>query len=252
MQKLKIVIFEDEIHSAERLAKLVEEIDSSIEIDAIIQTVKQGKIYFESSPEIDLILLDIQLSDGNSFEIFENIQTNIPIIFTTAFDEYAIKAFKLNSIDYLLKPIDKDELIAALKKYKNLNASEEVNYQFISDMLKSQNKTYKQRFLVKKGNNLTYVLANEISFFRFADGLVDICTFDKNIYLVDHTLDKIGKLLDPDKFFRINRQYIINIESLVSIHTYFNSRLKLKIKGSAEDLIVSRDKVKDFKAWLDR
>ncbi len=249
---MKIVIFEDEIHSAERLAKLVEEIDSSIEIDAIIQTVKQGKIYFESSPEIDLILLDIQLSDGNSFEIFENIQTNIPIIFTTAFDEYAIKAFKLNSIDYLLKPIDKDELIAALKKYKNLNASEEVNYQFISDMLKSQNKTYKQRFLVKKGNNLTYVLANEISFFRFADGLVDICTFDKNIYLVDHTLDKIGKLLDPDKFFRINRQYIINIESLVSIHTYFNSRLKLKIKGSAEDLIVSRDKVKDFKAWLDR
>lgn len=248
---MKIVIFEDEIHSAERLAKLVEEIDSSIEIDAIIQTVKQGKIYFESSPEIDLILLDIQLSDGNSFEIFENIQTNIPIIFTTAFDEYAIKAFKLNSIDYLLKPIDKDELIAALKKYRNLNVSEEVNYQFISDMLKSQNKTYKQRFLVKKGNNLTYVLTSEIAFFRFADGLVDICTFDKNIFLVDHTLDKIGKMLNPENFFRINRQYIINIKSIIAIHTYFNSRLKIKLKGNSEDLIVSRDKVKDFKAWLD-
>ncbi len=249
---MKIVIFEDELHSAERLANLIREIDSNIEIDSIISTVKHGKEFFASSPEIDLILLDIQLSDGNSFEIFENIETTVPIIFTTAFDEYAIKAFKLNSIDYLLKPIDKDELVAALTKYKNLSSSDKLDYHFISKLLRSQPENYKQRFLVKKGNNLTYVLTSEISFFRFADGLVDISTFDRNIFLVDHTLDKIIKMLDPNKFFRVNRQYIINIESIVSIHTYFNSRLKLKIKGSSEDLVVSRDKVKDFKAWLDK
>ncbi len=249
---MKVVIIEDETHSAERLVKLIEEIDNSIEIDTILPTVKLGIEYFSDSPHADLLLLDIQLSDGNSFDIFDKITTNIPIIFTTAFDEYAIKAFKLNSIDYLLKPIDKEELRVALNKYRNILSKSEFDYQFLTDILSSQNKTYKQRFLVKKGNNLTYVLSNEISFFRFADGLVDICTFDNNIYLVDYTLDKIIKMIAPDKYFRINRQYIISIESIISIHTYFNSRLKLSIKGSSEALIVSRDKVKEFKCWLDR
>ncbi len=249
---MKIAIFEDELHSAERLTQLVREIDKTIEIDAVITTVKHGKQYLQAAPDIDLILLDIQLSDGNSFEIFEEGAANFPIIFTTAFDEFAIKAFKLNSIDYLLKPIDKEELAVAIKKFESRQQGAEVNYHFLSEILKSQSKAYKQRFLVKKGNNLTYVLTDEISYFKFADGLVDVITFDNTIYPVDYTLDKIAKMIDPDKFFRINRQYIISIESIISINTYFNSRLKLKIKAGKEEIVVSRDKVKDFKSWLDR
>ena len=221
----------------------------------VISSVKQGVKWLKKNPAPDLILMDIHLSDGSCFELFNQVEIDVPVIFTTAYDEYAIKAFKVNSIDYILKPIDFQELVAAFEKfnkYRNENPQiQKQLFQTLYDQISREGK-YKQRFLVKIGEQLKRIESNEIAYFVFEDGLV-WANSKMNLKLpMDYSLEQLEQMLDPMKFFRINRKMIINLDSVEKIHTYFNSRLKLRIQPDfGEDVIVSRERVNKFKKWLE-
>ncbi|MBN2610963.1 MAG: response regulator transcription factor [Bacteroidales bacterium] len=246
---MKIVIFEDERLNAERLAELVQHYDKSIEIAAILESVRQGVEWFRNHPAPDLILMDIRLTDGLSFELFEQVNIESPVIFTTAYDEYAIKAFKFNSVDYLVKPIDFIELKAAIDKYKKHKSP--LSAEFLYTVLKQFDNKYKDRFLVKIGDQLKHVQASEIAYFLFEDGMVMAVTKGKSSLPMDYSLDQLEPLLDPKIFFRLNRKVIANISSIAKIHAYFNGRLKIELNPAVnEDIIVSRDKTGKFKIWM--
>jgi two-component system, LytTR family, response regulator len=249
---VRILIIEDEPLVAKDLETLLRRIEPDAKIDGIISSVEHARKWFSSNPLPDLILSDIQLSDGISFDIFENFQLNCPIIFTTAFDEYAIRAFKLNSIDYLLKPIDGNELSGAIKKYKSLNTEN-----ILGDQLKSlmnnwgqqSHKKYKERFLTLHRNTLVPVVQNEIAFFH-KEELIFLHTMDNEKYISEHqTLDEIEGLLNPEIFFRVNRQYIIHIQALGRIKTTHKG-LTVQLKPPFNsDIDVSREKAVAFKNW---
>jgi two-component system, LytTR family, response regulator len=249
---VRILIIEDEPLVAKDLETLLRRIEPDAKIDGIISSVEHARKWFSSNPLPDLILSDIQLSDGISFDIFENFQLNCAIIFTTAFDEYAIRAFKLNSIDYLLKPIDGNELSAAIKKYKSLNIEN-----ILGDQLKSlmsswgqqSHKKYKERFLTLHRNTLVPVVQNEIAFFH-KEELIFLHTMDNEKYISEHqTLDEIEGLLNPEIFFRVNRQYIIHIQALGRIKTTHKGlTVQLKPPFNTE-IDISREKAIAFKNW---
>ncbi len=251
---IKIIIIEDEKPSARRLGRMLKEIN--IEAQAILHSVAESVKWFENNKHPDLILLDIQLSDGLSFEIFEEVEVMSAIIFTTAYDEYALKAFKLNSIDYLLKPIDDDELENAINKFK-ANQPKPHNLQVDLEQIKKLlinplDRNFKDRFTVKIGQHLKMINISEIDCFYSENKATYINTNEKRNYLIDNTLEQLEEQLDPAKFFRINRKFIINIEAIKDIISYTNSRLQIKLNHFSElDIIVSREKVKDFKNWLD-
>jgi DNA-binding LytR/AlgR family response regulator len=250
---VKVVIIEDEKLSAEHLTMLLQKIDPAIEVVKYMDTVKATIREFQEGLEADLIFLDIHLADGNSFEIFTALQINIPIIFTTAYDNYAIQAFKQNSIDYLLKPVSKKDVAFSLEKFKKQN--QVANKQLIENITSTYlqlNKQYKSRFLVKKGQGIDYVQVEEVHHFETRESLSFLVTANGNRFPIDYTLDQLETLLPPKNFFRINRKIIIHITSIEKVDNYFNSRLAITSKLlDSEGRIVSRERVNDFKLWLD-
>jgi DNA-binding LytR/AlgR family response regulator len=250
---MTVVIIEDEKLLAEHLTILLQKIDESIAVVNYFDTITASVNAFKEGLNADLIFMDIHLADGNSFEIFNQIQLEIPVIFTTAFDNYAIQAFKQNSIDYLLKPIALKELQFALDKFKkqqqlgnkDLISSIALAYQQI-------NKEYKTRFLVKLGQTIETIPTEEIHHFETKESLSFLVTNKGNRYLIDYTLDQLKTMLQPQNFFRINRKIILHIQSIEKVTTYFNSRLSIASKFlDVDSRIVSRDRVNDFKKWLD-
>lgn len=250
---MKVVIIEDEKLSAEHLTVLLQKIDPSITVIKYFDTVKSSVKAFKEGLHADLIFMDIHLADGNSFEIFNQIELEIPVVFTTAFDNYAVQAFKQNSIDYLLKPIALQELQFAIEKFKKQQKSE--NKDLISSIATAYqqiNKEYKTRFLVKSGQTIDTIKIEEIHHFETKESLSFLVTNKGNHHLIDYTLDQLETMLQPKNFFRINRKIILNIHSIEKVNTYFNSRLSIVIKFLDNDSkIVSRDRVNDFKKWLD-
>jgi DNA-binding LytR/AlgR family response regulator len=247
---MKVIIIEDEILAQEYLQGLLTSLD--IEVVDKIDSVKNAIKWFLKNPKPDLIFLDIELGDGLCFEIFEVIEITCPIIFTTAYDEYAIKAFKVNSIDYLLKPIDKEELKQAIQKYHRLRTAEHTK-PGLEKAIEMISGPYKSRFIVKVGDKIKSLTAQEIMYFKSENKGTYAATKDKRKYLIDYSLDKLESLLDPVDFFRVNRNYYLNYQAILDIISYSNSRLKINLTGNQhEEIVVSRDKVKLFKSWLDR
>ncbi|AOW19893.1 LytR/AlgR family response regulator transcription factor [Urechidicola croceus] len=250
---MKVIIIEDEKPSARRLSRML--LDLDIEAQAMLHSVSEAIRWFKENKHPDLILLDIQLSDGLSFEIFEQVEVKSAIIFTTAYDEYALKAFKLNSIDYLLKPIDDEELEQAIGKFK-MNQPEKNNIQVDLDQIKKLlinplDKNYKERFTVKIGQHLKMIAVEEIECFYSENKGTYIFTSDSRDYLIDNTLEQLDTILDPTIFFRVNRKFFVNINTIKDIISYTNSRLKIILNSFNEkEIIVSREKVRDFKNWI--
>lgn len=252
---MNVLIIEDEKPAARRLARMLKELD--IEAQTMLHSVEESLNWFQNNEHPDLIFLDIQLSDGLSFEIFEEIPVNSAIIFTTAYDEYALKAFKLNSIDYLLKPIDEDELSIAVEKYKNQKPKEsdlQVNIDDIRRLLINPiDRKYKKRFTIKIGQHIKIIHVDEIECFYSENKATYIHTKENRNYLLDHSLEHWQDQLDPEHFFRVNRTFIIHINAIKDIIAYTNSRLKLQLHTYKDmEIIVSRERVKDFKNWIDR
>lgn len=251
---MKIVIIEDEELAARRLEGMINAYDSSIEVMAKLESIEEALEWFGSNPEPDLIFLDIHLEDGLSFEIFEKIRIKSPIIFTTAFDEFAIKAFKLKSIDYLLKPITQQDLDKAIMKYQDWSESMKsvVDVSELYDLICSRTHQYKTRFSFPVGQKMKMIPVEDISYFYSGSGMTFIVTHDKMEYPVDYSLDKLKDELDPKTFFRINRQYFISTGSISNVHIFPKSHLKLELNPPAhEEVFVSIDKVTQFKTWLD-
>ena len=251
---MKAIIIEDEKLSAEHLMHLLKKIDASITVVDTFDTVKKSVDALKNGVPADLLFVDVHLADGISFDIFSKIFIDTPVIFTTAYDEYAIKAFTLNSVDYLLKPIGIDDLKRALEKFKKLNQPIQSNtIQQVGESYHTEAKQHKNRFMVKMGDVISSVKTDEISCFVSEDGMVLLITTSGKKYVIDYTLDNLESLIDSDTFFRINRKVIIHINSIQKISTYFNSRLKLSFPSlSEDDSIVSRERVNDFKKWLDK
>jgi len=250
---MKVVIIEDEAFAALRLKKMILEFDPEIEILAELESVEESINWFKTHKEPDLLFLDIHLEDDLSFAIFESVNINCPIIFTTAFDEYAIKAFKLKSIDYLLKPIIQEELTAALKKYKDYvglnNKSDDLK--MLYSLIVSKEKTYRERFSVSIGSKIKTFTINDIAYFLSEEGFTSCYLWDKSAYPIDVSLDKLVDELDPKLFFRINRQMLLNINAIQEIFVFPKSRLKLDVKPSITNgVYVSIDKVTAFKEWI--
>lgn len=250
---MKVVIIEDEKLSAEHLTVLLQKIDQFITVIKYFDTIKASVNAFKEGLNADLIFMDIHLADGNSFEIFNQIALDIPVIFTTAYDNYAIQAFKQNSVDYLLKPIALQELQFAIEKFKK--QQQLGNKDLISSIAmayQQMNKEYKTRFLIKTGQTIDTIPIEEIHHFETKESLSFIVTNKGNHYLIDYTLDQLETMLQPKNFFRINRKIILHINSIEKVTTYFNSRLSIATKFLDSDArIVSRDRVNDFKKWLD-
>ena len=250
---MKVVIVEDEKLAAEKLQHLLTKADPNIEVVKKLESVGESVNWFSANKNYDLIFMDIQLDDGISFEIFDAVKIEAPVIFTTAYNEYAIRAFKVNSVDYLLKPIDEEALETALRKFHRL-FSEKNDFEFnISKVVEQLSKSYKTRFFVKIGIHFQSVPVEEVSCFFVEERCTFLKTKNGKNYDLDQSLDQIQKIVDPGLFFRINRNFLVNINFITQIISYSTSRLKLKLENYAdENLIVSRDKVSEFKSWMDR
>lgn len=251
---MKALIIEDEKLAQERLEKLILEIDPKINICAKISSVADS-IKWLSNNRPDIIFLDIQLEDGLCFGIFERVDVDVPIIFTTAYDQYAIKAFKLNSIDYLLKPIRKDELSESLKKFKNVKSSYLMDFEHIFNSLVSKEVSYKKRFLVQYGQKIKKVEIEEIAYFYAMEKNVFMTTFSNSNFPINYSLDKLVELLDPENFFRINRKIVISFNSIKNMVPYSRSRIKIDLDPLAPkdiDSLVSVERASSFKSWLDK
>src|SRR5215212_3417403 len=256
---MKILIVEDEELAVKKLKKTLLSVDESATVVGEADSIKSTVSWLENNPSPDLILMDIELADGQSFEIFNHVQVKSPVIFITSYDEYALKAFKVNSIDYLLKPVQKEDLHSALEKYRQMRNmyKESQSPQISMDVLvkelqqKLNIKEYRKRFLVKHGQKLVSIETDDIAFF-FSDGRLNFFkTNDNRKFVVDYTMDELSDMLDPDKYFRISRSYFISVNSVDQIHDYFGNRLLLHLKPASEkEALVSREKVSDFKDWL--
>ncbi len=254
---MKLVIIEDEQAASKRLKKMINKLDPAFEIEVILDSVEDSVNWLNSNEDPDLIIVDIHLSDGLCFEIFEKVTTECPVIFITAYDEYAVEAFKLNSIDYLLKPIEEKKLEKSLIKFKKLKEKYgKSRTEKLEDLLRhfQSSQDYKSRFLVKSGQSFRAISITNISYFFIESQIVFLITDEKRKFIVEHSLDELEKLLNPENFFRINRQMIVSLKSITSINQYFNSRLKLTLTPEYDDneVLVSRMKVSEFKRWLDK
>jgi DNA-binding LytR/AlgR family response regulator len=256
---MNIFIIEDEDLAVKKLQKTLHSVDPSIKILGSSDSIAGSVDWLLNHEQPDLILMDIELSDGQSFEIFNRFDVKSPVIFTTSYDEYALKAFKVNSIDYLLKPIQKEDLEAALSKFKNLkqtysNASEStININQLMNAFRQtiQNKEYRKRFLVKHVQKLISIDVDQIAYFYSDDRINFFKTFDDKKYVIDYTIDEIENMIDPQHFFRINRAFIISIKSIDQINDYFGNRLILHLKPKIDkEALVSREKVSEFKTWM--
>lgn len=256
---MKIFIVEDEDLAVKKLKKTLQSVDEDALVVGHADSIKSSVEWLQSNPTPDLILMDIELADGQSFEIFNQAKVKSPVIFITSYDEYALKAFKVNSIDYLLKPVQKEDLQAALEKYRQLKtvyketAAPELSMDVLVKELqqKLNIKDFRKRFLVKHGQKLVSIETEDIAYF-FSDGRLNFFkTNDNRKFVVDYTMDELSEMLDPDKYFRISRSYFISVNSVDQIHDYFGNRLLLHLKPASEkEALVSREKVSDFKDWL--
>lgn len=251
---MRTVILEDEKLSAEHLATLLKKADPSVSVVAVYDTVKKSIEAFRAGLEADLLMADIHLADGLSFDIFSEVHPDIPVIFTTAYDEYAIQAFKLNSVDYLLKPIAIEELRAALDKHRRLSLQREaLSFSRVAELYKQLGTTGKNRFLVKTGDTINSVKTADIHHFVAEDGICFLVNNSGKRYPVDYTLDQLESLVHARDFFRINRKILLSINAVGKVSTWFNSRLKVAAEGiDGESSIVSRERVAEFKRWLDQ
>jgi len=250
---MKVLIIEDELPAVQKLQRLLMEIDPEVKIAGNLQSVEETINWWLHNPHPDLLFMDIQLEDGLCFEIFENTAINTPVIFTTAYDEYALKAFKVNSIDYLLKPIDRDALAAALMKYKTIFTHHDYQRK-LENLIGSMQSGTKERFLIKIGEHYRSVPTRQVSCFFIRERYSFILTEQGKEYPVDYSLEKIEKVVDRVQFFRINRNFIINYSAIRDVISYSTSRLKIILNGwqGQEDFIVSRERVAEFKEWMDR
>lgn len=251
---MEIVIIEDEQYIAKRLVKLLDSINFEYELLGIFGRVSKAIDWLQNNPEPDLIFADIQLLDGTSFDIFSKVKLKSYVIFTTSYDDYAIQAFQVNSIDYLLKPITKRSLATAIEKLEALQVQDSSNN--ISELLKQLNNEkpkYKSRFLIKVGQGMELVTTGEIAYLFMEGSLSFVRTTTGKKHCLDLSMEELETSLDPETFFRINRQMIVKIDSIKKIKTFFNSRLILTLEPAfAEDVVVTRSRVGDFKEWLGR
>ncbi|AMS26062.1 hypothetical protein AEM51_02600 [Bacteroidetes bacterium UKL13-3] len=254
---MNIVIIEDEAPALTRIQKLVREVDATINILATADSIESAVNLFNQYKNIELVLMDIELADGQSFEIFNRVEVLCPVIFTTAYDEFALKAFKVNSIDYLLKPIVIDDLRQAISKFntfKNIQSFPNYQHQLesILSTFTTKQTSYKNRFLIKVGTKMVSIAVDQIAYFHASEKLVYLYTQQGQKHIVDYSLDELSQLLEPTLFFQLNRQFVANIMSIQSVHTYYNGKLKVAlIPTFSEDVTVSRERAADFKSWLD-
>lgn len=252
---MNILVVENERPAAEKMVKMLKKADRSINILGIIETVEEAINRLQVKPDPDLIMMDIQLDDGLCFEIFETISVDIPVIFTTAYDEYTLRAFKVNSVDYLLKPVDENSLLSALTKFRKLYYDQKDPFRRdFRQLINEFRNQYKSRFLIKIGEKFKSLMTSEISHFHINERSVFITDYSGKDYGIDYSLEQLQDMLDPRKFFRINRECIVNIDSIALMYSYSSSRLQLTLKNQQQSdlFVVSRDKVTDFKKWIDR
>lgn len=251
---MKVVIVEDEIAASDNLIYLLHAIDPNLEVIKVLDSVKSSVDFFSREQQAELVFMDIHLADGISFEIFEQVSISVPIIFTTAYDQYALKAFKVNSIDYLLKPIDEEELSDALDQFRlQINEKGIADHQMkgLLDLIKVKAQTYKSTFLVNQRDQLIPLKTERIAYFRIDTGIVKGITDDNQSYSIDLKLEDIENVLDPEYFYRINRQFIVQRDAIVNIKYYFNGKLLVRVNPICEErIIVSKAKATEFKNWM--
>lgn len=253
---MNVIVIEDERLTADRLIALIKKYDPTIQVRAQLSSVGETISWFKINSEtsVDLIFMDIHLEDGDSFQIISQLNLKTPIIFTTAFDGYMIKAFKVNSIDYLLKPIDYEELTAALNKFKALRSHSEHQadiHTLIKQLSQQNNLQYKDRFMITVGTKIRSIQTESIAFFYLEEKTVLLVTMEGTVLPMDYSLDKLTQLIDPKQFFRINRQFIVSLKSIQLVHTLSTGKLKLDLTPKTkQEVIVSGDRVTDFKEWL--
>lgn len=248
---MKVVIIEDEKLASDNLKAMLHKIDHTIEVAAVIDNVKSAKNWL-SENTADLIFLDIHLGDDTSFSIFEKLKVTIPIIFTTAYNQYAIRAFKLNSVDYLLKPFTEEELQFALEKFKSLNGKPELDFKKILETL-TEKPSFQERFMVVSGQKIKSILINEVAYFLSEGRYVKLVTKTNEKFLLDQSLESIEHKVDPNYFFRINRQVLVGFDSIQQMIVWSKSRVKLELKPATDfDVVVSIDNSGEFKKWLNR
>lgn len=251
---MKVIIIEDEQLAAKRLESMIHKYDPRIEILAGIESVSESVEWFRNNPQPDLIFLDIHLEDGLSFNIFDKVKVQAPIIFTTAYDEYAIKAFKLKSIDYLLKPITQEDLNRAIDKYREMLGENkpQIDFSTLYKLIQQNNPQYRERFSVSVGEKLKTIEVKDIAYFFSTSSITFMVLYGKGQYSVDLSLDKLLDELNPKDFFRINRQYLVSHKSITNVHVYPKSKVQIDLTPPAEsDVFVSLDRVPDFKRWFD-
>ncbi len=255
---MKTVIIEDEVLSAKRLKRLLEETGEQVEVLATLGGVRSAIMWFKTNPPPDLVFMDIQLSDGLSFEIFESVEVTCPVVFTTAFDEYAVRAFKVNSVDYLLKPIRRQDLEQSLKKFNALfgeskSHDELANFREVLQKISLKQPVYRSRFLLKKGETFHKVKSEEIAYFFLENKITFLMLYNGKKFISDLPLEELESSLNPDVFFRVSRQCIVNVNCIESIHLFPGGSLKLKVQPPPEEaIIVSRRRAAAFKEWMDK
>lgn len=250
---MKVLIIEDERPASQKLIRLLKEADSGVEVIDVLGSVEQSINWFFKNQSPELIFMDVQLEDGLCFEIFEKIRIEAPIIFTTAYDEYALKAFKVNSIDYLLKPVNPDELENALNKFKIVHRTKQ-NYSKYESAIRELPHQNKERFLIKIGEHYKSVPISDVSCFYSLERSVFLFSSSAKNYPIDYSLDKIEQLVDSKLYFRVSRNFIVNYYAIQDMISYSSNRIKIILANwkEKEDIVVSRERVSDFKKWMDR
>jgi len=251
---MRAIIIEDENRAVSRLKRLIAAVSSDIEVIEVFESVRDTEDYMSKHTWPDVIFSDIQLADGLSFDFFEQQAPKCPVIFTTAYDQYAIKAFKTNGIDYLLKPIEESELKKAIDKLRAMSQQPVLSdLMALAAQLNTGVQEYRSRFMVKVGSKLKSVVVEEISAIYSENKGTYLLTYDGRSHLVDHSMDAVQGMMDPNSFFRINRRYLVCADGVEDIVMWSNSRLKLQINGSSDDdIVVARERTKEFKEWMDR
>ena len=250
---MKALIIEDEVLAAQSLQKLVKEVSPDTDIIGVLQSIEESVAWFNENPTPDLVFMDIHLADGSSFAIFDRTTISCPVIFTTAYDEYALKAFEVNSIDYLLKPINRNDLTRAMNKFKNFASNKPIDIQSLNELVQKigTSQRYKSCFLVPQRDKLIPLSTNNIAYIYIEDKSVKAIALDEHIYYMSQTLDEIMNQLNPDDFFRANRQFIVSRKAIKDITLWFGNKLSLNLLVKVpEKIIISKAKVADFKEWF--
>ncbi len=252
---MKFVIIEDEAPNANRLRKLVQDFDAGYEVVAILHTIADSVVWFREHNHPDIVLMDVRLADGLSFDIFGRVKINSAVIFTTAYDEYAFRAFKVNGVDYLLKPVEKEELEEAIAKARQLKsrALHDTSVEALLKHFSQRESSYRSRFLLPYKDGYKTVLVGDVDLIYSESKNTHLVLRSGALEIVSQSMEELEEQLDPDQFFRANRQYIVNINSLESIHNHFHGKLKIVVRNNAQhEILISKEKAPLFKQWLDR